>query len=71
MGYTYLFINCVVLFRLASYSNTVVHHSSDNHFKWLSPFDDRNRLTILCTEDNRQIIMHRSGVSLVCILSTN
>ncbi|EFO15711.1 hypothetical protein LOAG_12798 [Loa loa] len=43
----------------------MAYHSTENNFKWLSPFNDHNKLAILCTEDNRQLIMHRSGIPLL------
>ncbi|CAG9537299.1 unnamed protein product [Cercopithifilaria johnstoni] len=43
----------------------MIYYSSDNNFKWLSPFNNRNKLATLCTHDNRQLIMHHSGASLL------
>ncbi|VBB31699.1 unnamed protein product, partial [Acanthocheilonema viteae] len=49
----------------------MVYYSSNNTFKWLSPFNYQNKLATLCTQSNRQIIMHRSGVSLLYRLLRN
>uniref|UniRef100_A0A0R3RZP6 G_PROTEIN_RECEP_F1_2 domain-containing protein n=1 Tax=Elaeophora elaphi TaxID=1147741 RepID=A0A0R3RZP6_9BILA len=43
----------------------MANHSSDSTFKWLSPFNNRNKLAVLCTQDNRELIMERSGVPLL------
>ncbi|VDK70528.1 unnamed protein product [Litomosoides sigmodontis] len=65
MEYNYALIY-VVLLRSLSCSATTVYHSSDGHrFKWLSPFNNQKKLEALCTQHNRQLIMHRSGESLL------
>lgn len=70
MRHNYVFTH-IVLLRILSYSNTMAYRKSDNNFKWLAPFDNRNKLATLCTQDNRELIMHHSGIPLVGILSVN
>lgn len=65
MKYNYAFIHFLLL-QLLSYSNAIAYHlSSDDNFKWLSPFDNRSKLAALCTQNNRQLVMHRSGITLL------
>uniref|UniRef100_A0A1I8EDT8 Uncharacterized protein n=1 Tax=Wuchereria bancrofti TaxID=6293 RepID=A0A1I8EDT8_WUCBA len=55
-----------LLLQLLSYSNAIAYHSSsDDKLKWLSPFDNRSKLAALCTQNNRQLVMHRSGITLL------
>uniref|UniRef100_A0A915PMN5 G-protein coupled receptors family 1 profile domain-containing protein n=1 Tax=Setaria digitata TaxID=48799 RepID=A0A915PMN5_9BILA len=43
---------------------TLASSSMDN-LKWLSPFNNRDKITALCTQDNRGLIMYRSGAPLI------
>ncbi|KAM3722166.1 NAD(P)H-quinone oxidoreductase subunit 5, chloroplastic [Dirofilaria immitis] len=43
----------------------MITYLSTNNYKWLSPFNNRDMLDALCTQDNRESIMHHSGTYLL------
>lgn len=56
-----------LLSQLLLLSATTAYHLSKGNIKWLSPFDNSTKLAALCTQDNRQLIMHPSGLTFVCL----